>query len=66
MDLTKALIECELEQCRITPVKRLTITGLSNTMGWNNNNHGLRIEEEAFKSDCILFQTNKVKAIYKH
>ena len=27
---------------------------------------GLQVEEEAFKSDYILFQTKKVKAIYRH
>ena len=65
-DMTKALIECELEQCRIAPDKHSTNTGLLSTMGWNNNNHGLRVEEEAFKSDYILFPGKKLKAIYKH
>ena len=44
----------------------MTKKELLNAMGWNNNNHGLWVEEEAFKSDYILFPTKKVKAIYKH
>ena len=35
-------------------------------MGWKISNHGLQVEEEAFKSDYILFQTRKVRAIYRH
>ena len=64
--MTKALIECELVECRVTPEKKVTNIGLLNAMGWNINNHGLQVELEAFKSNYILFQTKRVKAIYRH
>ena len=64
--MTKALIECELEECRVTPEKKMTNIGLLNAMGWNINNHGLQVELEAFKSDYILFQRKKVRAMYRH
>ena len=66
MDLTKALIEYELDQYDITPKSNLTNTGLLNTIGWRHNNHGLWVKEEACKSDYILFQTKSVNTIYKH
>ena len=43
VDLTKVLIECELDHCHITSESNLTNTGLLNAMGWHNNNHGLRV-----------------------
>ena len=61
VELTKALIEYEVEECDITLEIHLTNTGLLNAMGWHNNNHGLQVKEEACQSDYILFQTKLVK-----
>ena len=41
VDLTKALIECELEECRVTPEKKMTNIGLLNDFKWKKKHSNL-------------------------